>query len=233
METRRRHGRWRERLVCGRLVSSRGGQRRLTRPAQRRVKLSGGQAAGEERGQRSLLSVGQRVERCWSEVHHLARSASPAGILQTLTREQLVKSPPDSVFGFFADAFNLEAITPPWLRFRVLTPGPVPMGPGTMIEYRLRLHGLPIRWLTRIEVWEPGVRFVDVQVRGPYRVWAHTHSFEPHAGGTLVRDTVRYDLPLGPLGRLAHAAFVRRDLERIFDFRREEVACRLGAGGTG
>jgi ligand-binding SRPBCC domain-containing protein len=158
------------------------------------------------------------------------RSASPARLLQTLTREQLVSGHPQAVFGFFADAFNLEAITPPWLRFRVVTPGPVSMGPGTMIEYRLRLHSIPIRWLTRIEVWEPGVRFVDVQVRGPYRVWEHNHSFEPHAGGTLVRDTVHYDLPLGPLGRLAQAAFVRRDLERIFDFRREEVARRLGAG---
>jgi len=133
------------------------------------------------------------------------------------------------VFGFFADAFNLEAITPPWLRFRVVTPGPIPMGPGTMVEYRLRLHRIPIRWLTRIEVWEPGARFVDVQIRGPYRAWHHTHSFEPREGGTLVRDTVRYDLPLGPLGRLAHGAFVRRDLERIFDFRREQVARRLGA----
>ena len=76
------------------------------------------------------------------------------------------------------------------------------------------------------------MRFTDVQVRGPYRSWHHTHSFEPHAGGTLVRDTVRYELPLGPLGRIAHAAFVRRDLERIFDFRHEEVARRLGAGTT-
>jgi ligand-binding SRPBCC domain-containing protein len=135
------------------------------------------------------------------------------------------------VFGFFADAFNLEAITPAWLRFRVVTPGPILMSPGALIEYRLRLHRIPIRWLTRIEVWEPGRRFVDVQVRGPYRVWHHTHSFEPHADGTLLRDTVRYALPLGPLGRFAHAVLVRRDLERIFAFRHEEVARRLGAGG--
>jgi ligand-binding SRPBCC domain-containing protein len=160
--------------------------------------------------------------------HHLDRSPSLPGLLQTLEREQIVPGDPDAVFGFFADALNLEAITPPWLSFRVVTPGPVRMGPGTLIEYRLRLHGIPIRWLTRIEVWEPGRRFVDVQVRGPYRAWEHTHAFEPHEQGTLVRDTVRYALPLGPLGRLAHAAFVRRDLERIFEFRREEVARRLG-----
>jgi ligand-binding SRPBCC domain-containing protein len=160
-------------------------------------------------------------------------SPSPRGLLQTLTREQILPGEPDDVFGFFSDAFNLEVITPPWLRFRVVTPQPVPMGPGTTIEYRLRLHRIPLRWLTRIEIWEPGARFVDVQVRGPYRAWQHTHSFEPHARGTLVRDTVRYELPLGPLGRLAHGAFVRRDLERIFDFRHEEVARRLGAGTSG
>jgi ligand-binding SRPBCC domain-containing protein len=164
--------------------------------------------------------------------HHLDRSPSLNALLQTLTREQILPGDPDAVFGFFADAFNLEAITPPWLRFRIVTPRPIGMGPGTLIEYRLRLHGVPIRWLTRIEIWEPGVRFVDVQVRGPYRVWHHTHAFEPHERGTLVRDTVRYALSGGPLGRLAHAAFVARDLERIFDFRHAEVARRLGAGRT-
>jgi ligand-binding SRPBCC domain-containing protein len=164
--------------------------------------------------------------------HHTGRSRSPRRLLQTLIRQQILPGDPDDVFGFFADAFNLEAITPPWLRFRVVTPGPIEMRPGTLIEYRLRLHGVPIRWLTRIEAWEPGVRFADVQVRGPYRAWHHTHTFEPHAGGTLVRDAVRYSLPLGQLGRLAHSAFVRRDLERIFDFRHAEVARRLGAGTT-
>jgi ligand-binding SRPBCC domain-containing protein len=164
--------------------------------------------------------------------HHLDRSPSPQSLLQTLAREQILPGQPDEVFAFFADAFNLEAITPPWLRFRIVTPKPIRMEPGALIEYRLRLHRIPIRWLTRIEVWEPGARFVDVQVSGPYRVWHHTHSFEPHRGGTLVRDAVRYSLPLGPLGRVADAAFVRRDLERIFEFRHAEVARRLGAGRT-
>ena len=141
-----------------------------------------------------------------------------------LTREQIVPGAPDEVFGFFADAANLEAITPPWLRFRIVTPKPIHMAAGTLIEYRLALHRIPIRWLTRIEVWEPGERFVDVQLRGPYRLWHHTHSFEARDGGTLVRDRVRYALPLGPLGELAHRALVRRDLERIFDFRHERVA---------
>ncbi len=145
-----------------------------------------------------------------------------------LTREQILPGAPDEVFGFFADAANLEAITPPWLGFRIVTPKPIHMAAGTLIEYRLALHRIPIRWLTRIEVWEPGERFVDVQLRGPYRLWHHTHSFEARDDGTLVRDRVRYALPLGPLGELAHRALVRRDLERIFDFRHERVARRLG-----
>ena len=146
-----------------------------------------------------------------------------------LTREQILPGDPDEVFGFFANAFNLEAITPPWLRFRVLTPGPVHLAPGALIQYRLELHRIPIRWLTRIETWVAGERFVDVQIRGPYRLWHHTHTFEAHDGGTLVRDRVRYALPLGLLGELAHRLLVRRDLERIFDFRQASVARMLGA----
>jgi ligand-binding SRPBCC domain-containing protein len=146
-----------------------------------------------------------------------------------LTREQVLLGAPPEVFGFFASALNLEAITPPWLRFRVVTPGPLEMRAGTLIDYRLRLHRVPIHWRTRIEIWEPGRRFVDVQVSGPYRLWHHTHTFEAHPGGTRMQDTVRYALPLGPLGALAHRLFVRRDLERIFDFRHAAVARRLGS----
>lgn len=142
----------------------------------------------------------------------------------TLTRAQVLPGAPGEVFEFFADASNLESITPPWLGFRIVTPRPIRMAPGALIEYRLSLHRIPIRWLTRIEVWEPGRRFVDVQIRGPYKLWRHTHTFEPHEGGTLMRDSVRNRLPLGPLGRIAHATLVRGDLERIFDFRREAVA---------
>jgi ligand-binding SRPBCC domain-containing protein len=143
--------------------------------------------------------------------------------MHTLTRSQVVPAPSEAVFEFFADPFNLEAITPPWLRFRIVGPRPIEMQAGTVIDYRLVLHRVPIRWRARIAVWEPGRRFVDVQVRGPYRAWHHTHSFERRDEGTLVRDSVRYALPLGPLGRMAHAAFVRRDLERIFDFRHQAV----------
>jgi ligand-binding SRPBCC domain-containing protein len=141
-----------------------------------------------------------------------------------LLREQVLPGAPEEVFEFYADASNLEQITPGWLGFRIVTPQPIEMGPGALIEYRLRLHHIPVRWLTRVETWEPGERFVDVQVKGPYRLWHHTHTFAPHARGTCVRDQVRYALPLGPLGELAHRLVVRRDLERIFDFRHASVS---------
>jgi ligand-binding SRPBCC domain-containing protein len=147
--------------------------------------------------------------------------------VHTLERIQRLPHPPHEAFEFFGDAFNLERITPPWLRFRVVSPAAIEMCLGTLIEYRVRLHGIPLRWLTRIVEWEPGRRFVDVQVRGPYRLWHHTHSFEPDGEGTLMRDLVRYALPLGPLGELLHRALVRRDLDRIFDFRQEQVARSL------
>ena len=148
--------------------------------------------------------------------------------IHLLEREQLVPRPVDDVFAFFAQAQNLERITPPWLRFEVLTPGPIEMGLGTLIRYRLRVHAVPVRWISRIEVWDSGRLFVDRQLRGPYRLWHHRHEFVACAEGTVVRDRVRYALPLGRLGELAHGAFVRRDVERIFDFRRAAVAQLFG-----
>jgi ligand-binding SRPBCC domain-containing protein len=144
-----------------------------------------------------------------------------------LRREQRLPRPPEQVFPFFGDAHNLEAITPPWLGFHVVTPTPIEMRAGALIEYRLRLRGLPIAWLTRIEEWTPGVRFVDVQLSGPYALWHHTHEFEADGDATVMRDVVRYALPFWPLGEVAHALLVRRDLERIFEFREAEVARRL------
>jgi ligand-binding SRPBCC domain-containing protein len=150
--------------------------------------------------------------------------------IHVLERQQLLTRPPKAVFPFFGDALNLEAITPPWLGFRVVTPQPIEMAPGTLIEYRLRLHGVPIRWRTTIAVWDPPRRFVDVQLSGPYRMWHHTHDFSAAAdGGTLMTDTVRYALPFGPLGELAHRALVRRDLERIFDFRQAAVVYQMSS----
>jgi ligand-binding SRPBCC domain-containing protein len=145
-----------------------------------------------------------------------------------LRREQRLPGTPDEVFPFFADALNLEAITPPWLGFEVTTPGTIEMRPCTLIEYRLRLHGVPLRWRTVIAVWDPPRRFVDVQIQGPYRLWHHTHDFEPDGeSGTTMRDTVRYALPLGALGAVADRVVVRSDLDAIFDFRAREVAASL------
>jgi ligand-binding SRPBCC domain-containing protein len=151
--------------------------------------------------------------------------------IHTLRREQGLDAAPDAVFAFFADPFNLEAITPPLLRFAVVTPRPIAMGVGTFIQYRLRLHGVPVRWDTLIQAWEPPHRFVDVQVRGPYRLWHHTHELEPAGDGrTIMRDTVRYALGFGPLGALAHRALVRRDLDAIFAYRAERVPEMLAGG---
>jgi ligand-binding SRPBCC domain-containing protein len=144
--------------------------------------------------------------------------------IHTLQREQVVPAAPAAVFSFFGAALNLEAITPPFLRFAVVTPEPIEMRVGTLIQYRLRLHGLSIRWLTSIQAWDPGRRFVDVQVRGPYALWHHNHEFEPHPDGTLMRDVVRYALPLGPLGELAHRAVVQGDLREIFAFRARTIS---------
>ncbi len=94
---------------------------------------------------------------------------------------------------------------------------------GTCIDYRLSLHGIPMRWRSRIAAWEPNRRFVDVQVRGPYKLWEHTHEFEPHDGGTLMRDLVRYELPLGAAGELVAGSRVTRDLQAIFEFRRKKI----------
>jgi ligand-binding SRPBCC domain-containing protein len=126
----------------------------------------------------------------------------------------------DEVFPFFGDAHNLNVLTPPWLRFEILTPKPIPMQAGTLIDYRIRLRGLPMTWRTRISAWEPNRRFVDEQIRGPYLEWIHTHTFEPVDGGTLMRDVVRYRVPGGAL---VNALFVERDVARIFRYRLEAL----------
>jgi hypothetical protein len=148
-------------------------------------------------------------------------------IVHQLERRQQLDHPIEAVFAFFAEAHNLERITPPWLRFELIADRPARMGLGTVIDYRLHVHRVPIRWTSRIEEWEPGREFVDRQLRGPYRLWHHRHSFAAHNGRTEVCDQVSYALPLGRLGELAHPLFVRRDLERIFAFRHEAVERQL------
>ncbi|MCA9122943.1 MAG: SRPBCC family protein [Planctomycetaceae bacterium] len=137
-----------------------------------------------------------------------------------LTTELRVPEARDRVFEFFADAYQLEAITPPWLHFSVLTPRPIEMCPGRLIDYRLRLHGVPIRWRSKISDWQPPFQFVDEQLKGPYHYWHHQHTFEEVSDGTLVRDVVNYAVPLG---FILHPLLVRRDLTRIFEFRRDAL----------
>jgi ligand-binding SRPBCC domain-containing protein len=151
-----------------------------------------------------------------------------------IEREQFISRPLEEVFPFFSDARNLERLTPDFLRFEILAAGPIRMAAGTVIDYRIRLFGLPRRWRTLIEVFEPPRRFIDVQVSGPYAAWRHLHEFEAAPGGTRMRDRVDYAMPFGPVGALARALFVRRTLERIFDFRREKVLEIFGGpGGDG
>jgi ligand-binding SRPBCC domain-containing protein len=153
--------------------------------------------------------------------------------IHILERHQRIDRPIDEVFAFYGDARNLERITPPWLGFQVTTPGQIEMGVGALIEYRLRLHRLPVRWRTRIESWEPPRRFVDVQVKGPYSLWEHTHTFaEDGPAATAIMDRVRYSIPFGPLGELADRLLVRRDLRQIFDYRRDAVGRELPPCGN-
>jgi len=153
---------------------------------------------------------------------------SRVGGVHLLEREQLLDRPLQDVFAFFAQVRNLQRITPPFLRFEVLSPDPIPMGVGTVIEYRLRVHRVPVRWVTWIEAFETNRRFVDRQVLGPYALWHHTHEFEAVGSRTLVLDRVRYAIPFGPLGQLARLLFVQRDLDDVFAYRRTAVLRELG-----
>jgi ligand-binding SRPBCC domain-containing protein len=146
-----------------------------------------------------------------------------------LEREQFVARPRSEVFAFFADAANLDRLTPTSLQFEIKTALPIEMRPGALIDYRITMFGIGLHWRTLIEAFEPEVRFVDVQIRGPYRVWRHYHEFVEAAGGTLVRDRVEYEVPLGLLGQLARVVFVERQLGAIFDFRREAIQKIFGA----
>jgi uncharacterized protein (TIGR01777 family) len=142
--------------------------------------------------------------------------------------EQRLARPPAEVFPFFSDPANLGRITPAFLRFRVLGTTTTEMGNGTLINYALRLHGIPLRWQSRIESWAPPRVFIDTQTRGPYALWHHTHEFEPDDGGTIIRDLVRYRLPFGALGDWIGNGLVRLDLAAIFDFRRQRIQELLG-----
>jgi uncharacterized protein (TIGR01777 family) len=180
----------------------------------------------------SVILSSQRVQPCFAEELGFAFRFPTLGsalrnlcedLSHELVAEQWLAHPPEQVFPFFSDPANLERITPAFLRFRVKSVSTAQIGHGTLIDYALRLHGVPLRWQSRIESWKPKRAFVDVQIRGPYNRWHHTHEFEPADGGTVVRDRVRYRLPFGALGDLVAGWMVRRDLEAVFDFRRQRI----------
>ena len=141
-----------------------------------------------------------------------------------ILRQQSVSAPLGKVFSFFCEARNLGRITPPQLCFKLLGQSHVQLQAGTLIDYNLAWHGLPMRWTSRIEEWRPPTLFIDVQLKGPYRFWRHTHSFEARDGGTLMRDTVEFAVPFGAWGDLCVGWLVRRDVDRIFDYRARQIS---------
>ena len=140
-----------------------------------------------------------------------------------LRRTQVVPATLDEAFAFFADPYNLEEITPPWLRFRIVE-APAQIERGVHIRYRLKLFGIPIGWLTEITAWEQPGHFIDKQIRGPFQPWEHLHTLTATDGGTEIADEVRYRLFLGPVGELVRRLVIRRWLDRIFDYRTRAVA---------
>src|SRR5215212_11392348 len=147
-------------------------------------------------------------------------SAEPCMRIREFKSDLWLPRPLEEIFAFFSDAANLNALTPPWLNFRMVTASPIEMSVGTLIDYRLRIRGIPVSWRTRITVWEPPVRFADEQLRGPYTFWRHEHEFESKDDGTLVRDRVSYAVPFD---FIAHGLVVKRDVQRVFTYRQEKL----------
>ena len=143
--------------------------------------------------------------------------------VRTLTTELWMPRPLEEVFAYFSDAANLDTLTPPWLHFRILTPTPIAMQAGTRIDYSIRWRWLPIRWQTEIAVWEPPFRFVDRQIRGPYRQWVHEHTFETRDGGTFMRDRVDWAVSGWVFEPMVARWIVEPDVERIFAYRRQKM----------
>lgn len=136
-----------------------------------------------------------------------------------ISTETLLDAPIKEVFDFFSKAENLEQLTPKTLKFKILTPLPIEMRMGALIDYKIKIRGVPMTWKTEISIWEPGNRFVDRQLKGPYKQWIHEHRFISEGSKTRMFDTVDYVLPFGPLGQILHALFIRREVEGIFRYR--------------
>jgi ligand-binding SRPBCC domain-containing protein len=140
-----------------------------------------------------------------------------------LVHEQLVPRKLEEVFDFFSRAENLETLTPDFLHFKIVSVNPQPVQKGTLIQYKLRVRGLPLRWTSEIREWNPPTQFVDIQTRDPYKLWRHTHRFVAEGNNTRIVDEVLYDLPFGALGRIAHSVMVKSDVEKIFHYREMKI----------
>lgn len=148
--------------------------------------------------------------------------------MNTLRFEQLIPRSVSEIFPFFSEAKNLELLTPPWLSFHVLKTTTPEIQVGTLIDYKLKIRGFPMYWQTRIEEWVPMQKFVDTQLRGPYKLWHHTHEFIPQGSGTLMIDTIRYQVPLGQLGQILAGWYVKNDIQKIFNYRQQVIAKTFG-----
>jgi ligand-binding SRPBCC domain-containing protein len=160
-----------------------------------------------------------------SLIRVLGAGERPASAVQVIHREAVVPASLEETFAFFSDAANLERLTPPWINFRIRTPLPIEMREGAIIDYHIALYGMPIPWRTRIDAWEPGVRFIDRQIAGPYRWWQHEHRFERDGSGTRVIDHVEYV----PRAAWVSSRLVKRDVERIFTYRQNALPALLAA----
>jgi ligand-binding SRPBCC domain-containing protein len=169
------------------------------------------------------------VTEMMAEFSDLMNPRSPE--MHILSSEQYVPAPLNQVFAFFGKPENLARITPPWLGFEILTPSPIAMRPGALIDYRISLGPFPTHWRTMITAFDPPHLFVDEQLSGPYSFWHHTHRFEVQGSGTLIHDEIRYLLPFGALGRLVHTLMIRRQLEGIFAHRRRVIEEQFPASG--
>lgn len=143
--------------------------------------------------------------------------------MPTFESEQFIAQPIEKVFNFFSDEKNLELLTPPFLGFQVTYKSTPKIEKGTEIRYRLKIHGIPCQWITQIDEWEEGRYFIDRQVKGPYSLWVHRHSFESVEGGTLMRDHVQYRLPMGEIGQWVVGRWVRKDIEKVFQYRTDQI----------